>query len=79
MIVTAMVMAMMVTTPKRMPTQWRLAAAKSAGVPAHAVGATGGSRIVVTVAGRPAIDCEVGEAERVWSDAIGRHMAPREA
>jgi phosphoribosylformylglycinamidine synthase subunit PurL len=49
------------------------------GVPAQVVGRTGGSRLTMRVAGRPAIDCAVGEAERIWSTAIERHFAGRAA
>jgi hypothetical protein len=35
--------------------------------------------LTIRVAGRPAIDCAVGEAERIWSTAIERHFAGRAA
>ena len=53
--------------------------ARTAGVPATVIGRTGGSRIQVTVAGQPAIDCSVEEAERIWSSALGRFFAGRAA
>jgi phosphoribosylformylglycinamidine (FGAM) synthase-like enzyme len=53
--------------------------AEEAGVPAQVIGRTGGSRLTMTVAGRPAIDCAVGEAEGIWSTAIARHFAVRAA
>jgi phosphoribosylformylglycinamidine synthase II len=53
--------------------------AVESGVPAQVIGRTGGSRLTVQVAGRPAIDCAVGEAERIWSTAIERHFAGRAA
>jgi phosphoribosylformylglycinamidine synthase II len=46
----------------------RLAA--EAGVPARVIGRTGGSRIKIAVAGQPAIDCDISEAESRWSSAI---------
>jgi phosphoribosylformylglycinamidine synthase subunit PurL len=53
--------------------------AADAEVPAEVIGRTGGSRLTITVAGRPAIDCALGEAEEIWSSAIGRHFAGRAA
>ena len=53
--------------------------AADGGVPAEVIGRTGGSRLTIQVAGRPAIDCAVGEAEQIWSSAIGRHFAGRAA
>jgi phosphoribosylformylglycinamidine synthase len=53
--------------------------ADEAGVPAEVIGATGGSRLTMTVGGRPAIDCPVSEAERIWSTALERHFAGRAA
>jgi phosphoribosylformylglycinamidine synthase len=41
------------------------------GVPAKAIGRTGGSRITMTVAGSPAIDCTIAEAEHVWANSLG--------
>ena len=49
------------------------------GVPARSIGRTGGSRIRMTVAGSVAIDCAVGEAEQVWTQALGRYFAGRAA
>ena len=49
------------------------------GVPARSIGRTGGDKLVVTVAGSPAIDCQVTEAEQVWSLALGRYFAGRAA
>ena len=49
------------------------------GVPARSIGRTGGDKLVVTIAGSPAIDCQVAEAERVWSLALGRYFAGRAA
>jgi len=50
----------------------RLAA--DAGVPAELIGRTGGSAIRISVAGAPAIDCSIAEAEGVWSGSIARHF-----
>jgi phosphoribosylformylglycinamidine synthase II len=53
--------------------------ASEAGVPAQVIGTTGGSRLTIRVAGQPAIDCAVAEAEQVWGGAIERHFAGRAA
>jgi phosphoribosylformylglycinamidine synthase len=42
------------------------------GVPALAIGRTGGSRIRIAVAGELAIDGDVTELERTWSDALSQ-------
>ena len=47
-----------------------LARAAEVGVPAREIGMTGGSRIVMTVDGQPAIDVGVNEAETIWSTAL---------
>ncbi len=52
-----------------------LAAAKAAGVPAAAIGKTGGERIRVSVGGAPAIDMAVQDAEQAWATAIEQKMA----
>jgi phosphoribosylformylglycinamidine synthase subunit PurL len=56
-----------------------LSRAAAAGVPAARIGSTGGSRLRISVEGRPAIACAVAEAEQVWSSSIerffARHMA----
>ena len=44
--------------------------AADAGVPARLIGRTGGTRLKIAVAGQPAIDCDVREAEGRWSTAI---------
>ncbi|MDQ3488526.1 MAG: phosphoribosylformylglycinamidine synthase subunit PurL [Acidobacteriota bacterium] len=44
--------------------------AKEAGVPARVIGQTGGTRLKIAVAGQPAIDCDVREAENRWSSAL---------
>jgi phosphoribosylformylglycinamidine synthase len=49
------------------------------GVPARLIGRTGGSRLRISVAGEPAIDCAVAEAEQIWKTAIERHFAGRAA
>jgi phosphoribosylformylglycinamidine synthase len=47
-----------------------LARAAAAGVPAREIGRTGGSRIVISVDGQPAIEVGVSEAETIWSTAL---------
>ena len=51
-----------------------MSAARSAGVPAAAIGKTGKDRIRVTVGGQPAIDVPVTDAEHVWASTIERKM-----
>jgi len=46
---------------------------------AQLIGRTGGTRLAIHVAGRPAVDCAVAEAEQVWATAIERHFAGRAA
>jgi phosphoribosylformylglycinamidine synthase subunit PurL len=53
--------------------------ANTNGVPAKLIGTTGGSRLVMRVDGRTAIDLPVDVAEGVWSTAIGRHFKGRAA
>ena len=53
--------------------------AADGGVPARVIGRTGGSRLTIQVAGRPAIECAVADAELIWSTAIERHFAGRAA
>ncbi len=53
--------------------------AREIGVPARAIGRTGGSRITMTVEGSPSIDTPVAEAEQVWTSALGRYFARRAA
>jgi phosphoribosylformylglycinamidine synthase subunit PurL len=47
-----------------------LALAAAARVPAAQVGAVGGDRIQLSVAGRPVLDEPLADAERIWSSAI---------
>ena len=47
-----------------------LTMAASAGVPARVIGRTGGSRLKISVDGRPTIDVDVREAEHRWSTSI---------
>ena len=53
--------------------------AREIGVPARAIGRTGGSRITMTVDGNPSIDSPLAEAEHVWTSALGRYFARRAA
>jgi hypothetical protein len=46
--------------------------AARAGVPARIIGATGGNRLRIAVAGEVEVDVALEEAERAWSDAIER-------
>jgi phosphoribosylformylglycinamidine synthase len=53
--------------------------AENAGVPARAVGRTGGDRIRIAVAGTTLIDVALSEAEGIWSTALAGHFARRVA
>jgi phosphoribosylformylglycinamidine synthase len=46
--------------------------AAKAGVPARVIGETGGNRLRMAVAGSVEVDVATEQAERAWSDAIGR-------
>ncbi len=48
--------------------------AADAGVPARAIGQTGGARIRIGVAGTTAIDATIAEAEQVWNGSIERYF-----
>jgi phosphoribosylformylglycinamidine synthase subunit PurL len=52
-----------------------LARAERDGVPARAIGETGGDRLAIAVGGRPAIDIAVGDAEHIWNTALERYFA----
>jgi phosphoribosylformylglycinamidine synthase len=54
-------------------------AARRAGVPAQAVGATGGSRLRITVDGATAIDVSLAEAHAEWRDGLDRWLDGRAA
>jgi phosphoribosylformylglycinamidine synthase len=56
-----------------------IARAHAAGVPAREIGTTGGSRIRISVGGRPVIDVAVREAEAAWDTALGKYFKPRAA
>jgi phosphoribosylformylglycinamidine synthase subunit PurL len=53
--------------------------AAAAGVPAHAIGRTGGSTIRIGIEGELAIDIPVEDAERAWADSISSHFGRRVA
>jgi phosphoribosylformylglycinamidine synthase len=50
-----------------------------AGVPAQAIGKTGGRSLKIAVGGEALMDVAVADAEQAWSDAIERHVARRVA
>jgi phosphoribosylformylglycinamidine synthase len=52
-----------------------LARAKAAGVPARAIGTTGGRRIRVRLDGELSIDVDVREAEHAWQNGLERYFA----
>ena len=56
-----------------------IARAVSAGVPARAVGRTGGTRFRITVDGAFAIDLPLADAERIWATGLSRYFEPRAA
>ena len=51
-----------------------MTAARSAGVPAVKIGATGGDRVRISVGGEMAIDTLVTDAEQAWATAIEKKM-----
>jgi phosphoribosylformylglycinamidine synthase len=53
--------------------------ASAANVPACVIGRTGGNLLRIAVAGEPAIELSIHDAERVWSSAIERFFAKRVA
>ncbi|OFW14390.1 MAG: phosphoribosylformylglycinamidine synthase II [Acidobacteria bacterium RIFCSPLOWO2_12_FULL_67_14] len=56
-----------------------LALAADEGVPAGVIGTVGGERVRMRVAGSGAIDEPLADAERIWSQAIGRYFEPQRA
>jgi phosphoribosylformylglycinamidine synthase subunit PurL len=56
-----------------------LGRALAAGVPAAAIGRTGGTRLVMRVGGEAAIDVAIADAEHAWSSAIETYFARRTA
>ena len=48
--------------------------AGKSGVPASIIGRVGGERIRIAISGVSAIDQDLAEAERIWSDAIGNYF-----
>jgi phosphoribosylformylglycinamidine synthase II len=56
-----------------------LARAAAAGVPARAIGQTGGHQLRISVGGELAIDIPVSELERIWMSAIDRYFIRRVA
>ena len=56
-----------------------LSRAEAVGVPARAIGRTGGTTLRVEVGGEMAIDVRIGEAERMWSSAVDRYFVKRVA
>ena len=53
--------------------------ARAAGVPAREIGSTGGSRLRLSVGGRPVIDVSVQEAEAIWDSVLEKHFKQRAA
>jgi phosphoribosylformylglycinamidine synthase subunit PurL len=53
--------------------------ARELGVPARLIGKTGGSRLRITIDGRPAIDLDVTEAEQVWASGFEKYFKARAA
>ncbi|HEY8550216.1 MAG TPA: AIR synthase-related protein, partial [Vicinamibacterales bacterium] len=51
-----------------------LARAEAAGLPARAIGRTGGRRISIAVDGRTALAADVAEVEEIWATSIERRM-----
>jgi phosphoribosylformylglycinamidine synthase len=56
-----------------------IAQAGAAGVPAAAIGRTGGDRLTIDIDGRHVVDAGIGELRLIWETAIERHFATRAA
>jgi phosphoribosylformylglycinamidine synthase len=56
-----------------------LALAAALGVPARVVGRTGGTRIVMTIAGRLVLEIDRHEAERIWDGALAARLGAKAA
>ena len=56
-----------------------MARAADAGVPARAVGRTGGARLHIMVDGVSVIDLAVTEAERIWDTGLSRYFVHQAA
>jgi phosphoribosylformylglycinamidine synthase len=56
-----------------------LAMAAAIGVPALAIGRTGGPAIRIAVGGELAIECPLAEAEQIWKTSLEQHFAGRAA
>jgi phosphoribosylformylglycinamidine synthase len=56
-----------------------LAMAAEQGVPARVIGRTGGDRLDITIAGAPAIEVSVADAQHAWATAFERYFAGRAA
>nr|ADC35965.1 putative phosphoribosylformylglycinamidine synthase II [uncultured bacterium 98] len=56
-----------------------IANAAGVGLPATAIGRTGGDRIQLNVDGRPVIDEGVADCQRIWATAIGDYFERRQA
>jgi phosphoribosylformylglycinamidine synthase subunit PurL len=53
--------------------------ARELGVPARLIGKTGGSRLRITIDGKPAIDLDLTEAEQAWTTGFEKHFKARAA
>jgi phosphoribosylformylglycinamidine synthase len=56
-----------------------LARARALGVPAVEIGATGTSRISVSINGRRAIDVAVSDVETIWDSTLEKYFKQRAA
>ena len=56
-----------------------MAMAAAIGVPALAIGRTGGPAIRIAVGGELAIECPLAEAEQIWKTSLEQHFAGRAA
>jgi hypothetical protein len=53
--------------------------AHASGVPARVIGKTGGSRLRITIEGKPTLDMSVAEAEQIWTAGLAKYFASRAA
>ena len=56
-----------------------MSSAADAGVPARAIGKTGGSRVRIAIDGRLAVDMNLSDAETLWSTALEKYFQRRAA
>ncbi|HEX2444212.1 MAG TPA: AIR synthase related protein, partial [Vicinamibacterales bacterium] len=69
--------AIVAATPGR--TAELLDLARTHAVPAASIGRTGGSRVKISISGKPVIDLSVAEAEQIWASGLEKYFRARVA